>query len=138
MRHLTPYESETLSKIIKLVALYNEVHPEEITKGHDDESCLRRYKVYFVAYFQFKIPVSSIQKYFNHRQHGTVINGLKRIDGWRKSNTQIKESLDTLIRSLDHIPIRKFPRQLNIPIHHTNNKQDGAKKDQAKSKAQSQ
>lgn len=127
MKELSPYESSTMDRISSLVAVFNEVDKEALFQGSDDDTCLMRYSVYFVAHWQFKIPISSIQKYFNHRQHGTVINGLKRIDQWRQTNKQIKESLDTLVHSLDNVPVRKAHRQLSL-IHHPNISSDGSKK----------
>lgn len=114
MKKLTPYESRTLDRITSAVAIYNDTEKESLFNGQDDDTCLMRYLCYFLAHYNFKIPIGKIQLYFNHRQHGTVINGLKRIVEWQKSTKQIKEAIETLSQSLQDIPLRKIARQLEI------------------------
>ena len=84
-KSLTRYEKSSLDKISHLVALYNDIDQEDLFSGSNDDKCLMRYMVYFIAHWQFKIPIGSLKRYFKHKQHGTVINGLKRIDQWRQN-----------------------------------------------------
>lgn len=115
MKHLTPYEKRTLDRIAQAVATYNDTEKETLFHGQDDETCLMRYLCYTLAHYQFKIPISKIQLFFGHKQHGTVINGLNRIRDWQSTTKEIKVALEVLTSSLQDIPLRKLSRQLEIP-----------------------
>lgn len=116
-RALTPYEKTTLGKISRAVALYHDRPIADVMARSTDDVLVMRYTVYFFAYYQHKIPISSIQRFFKHKAHGTVHNGLTRITQWVESDPKVKESIETLKETLKSLPRPVIVKQPRIPFN---------------------
>jgi len=117
MPTLTHYEKMTLGKLTKLVSLYFERPISQVMKGSTDDSLEMRYTVYWFAYHNFKISISAIQRFFGHNAHGTVINGLERIEEWRHSSATLRDCFATIEESTKHMARRRFTRQTTLHLN---------------------
>lgn len=93
-----------LDHVLAVVAKYFEIDPEDL-KGvkSTDKNVYMRYTVYFFAHYQFKIPIATLQHHFEHKQHGTVINGLRRIADWVHVSPDIKKDFEALTCEFNQI-----------------------------------
>lgn len=94
------YEHGAIIQIAEAVSRYQKINLVDFFKGSDDATCLNRYLVYTIAYYQFKVPVSRLVSFFGHKQHGTVINGIKRVNEWQEGHGPIKKALSELMEEL--------------------------------------
>lgn len=111
------YNDIRLNHTLKLISEYFDIEPF-VLKAHTKkmEVIEARFFVFYFAHYYYKVPINDIKRFFNFKQHGTILNGLKKVEQFKKCYKKTKIQVDEITEIVKRSDVKKkyTTRQLKI------------------------
>lgn len=94
---------------------YNDIHSKAVEQAKqlepnsllnsvgktDETNSGNRFFVFWIAFNVYKTPICLIRKYFGYKSHGTIINGVSRLQEWTSVLPYYHKELNKILDLLE-------------------------------------